>query len=103
MATGTATAYDSTNSTFSMTPSQYINLSRSVLPFPIFCFIDPDSPRWKNKKPVPTTGSTISIGGFLTKIKRGNDGQPLFEIELDSIAYLARQSTPSTSNIPNRT
>ena len=98
IATGTTTSYDSTNFTFSMMPTQYLNLSHSSLPFPIFSFIDPQSPKWKNKKPVPSTGSTISIGGFLTKIKRDDNNQPAFEIELDSIAYLARQSMASTSS-----
>jgi len=101
IASGITISYDNTNFTFSMTPTQYLNLSHSALPFPIFSFIDPESAKWKNKKPVPSTGSTISIGGFLTKIKRDDDNQPVFEIELDTIAYLARQSTASTSS-PNR-
>ncbi|KAF8954245.1 hypothetical protein BDZ97DRAFT_1928530 [Flammula alnicola] len=101
MATGATTAYDSVNLTFSMVPSQYINIPRTVLEFPISCFIDAESKKWKNKKPMPTTGSTISIGGFLTKIKRDADRQPTFEIELDNIAYLGRQSVTSAGNIAN--
>jgi len=89
MATGTVTTYDSANLTFLMTPSQYINLPHTTLEFPISCFIDPESKKWKNKKRMPITGSTISIGGFLVKIKWDTDRRPTFEIELDSIAYLA--------------
>jgi len=81
-----------------MAPSHYIGLLHAHAAFPISCFIDPESNKWKNKKPMPTLGSTISIGGFLVKVKRDDERQPTFEIELDVIAYLARQSTKSDSN-----
>ena len=98
MATGTTTTYNSSGLTFSMTPFHYIGLLHAHAAFPISCFIDPESNKWKNKKPMPTLGSTISIGGFLVKVKRDDERQPTFEIELDVIAYLARQSTKSDSN-----
>lgn len=45
------------------------------------------------------TGTTISVTGTLTRIKRDADHKPTFEIELENIAYLSRQSV--TSNNPS--
>jgi hypothetical protein len=100
IASGVTGEVDSANLTFNLNPSQYINLPHIVLDCPISCFIDSESKKWKNKKPMPITGTTISISGELTKIKRDFNRHPTFEIELDNIAYLGRQSGASsgTSN-----
>lgn len=102
IASGITQECDPTNFTFTLTPSQYINLAHTVLDCPISCFIDSESKRWKSKKPMPTTGTNISLSGTLTKIKRDINRKPTFELELDNIAYLAHQSGSST-NISNRT
>lgn len=97
VASGITENFDSANLTFTLTPSQYINLSHTVLDCPLSCFIDSESKKWKTKKPMPITGSTISITGMLNKVKRGFNHAITFEIELDSIAYLGRQSASLTS------
>jgi hypothetical protein len=51
---------------------------------------------------MPITGTTISVTGTLTKVKRGFNRTITFEIELDNIAYLNRQSGASTGS-SNRT
>ena len=56
----------------------------------------------KRKKPLAMTSSTISITGVLTKIKRGFNCSITFEIKLDNIAYLSRQSG-GPSGTSNRT
>jgi hypothetical protein len=98
IASGVTENFDSAHLTFALNPSQYINLPRSQLTCPISCFIDPESKKWKTKKPMPISGTTISVTGMLTKIKRDSDHHPIFEIELDNIAYLqiGRQSGGST-------
>jgi hypothetical protein len=56
LASGIADNIDLTNLTFTLSPSQYINLPHTVLDCPLSCFFDLDSKKWKNKKPMPTTG-----------------------------------------------
>jgi hypothetical protein len=97
IASGVTGDFDITNLTFTLTPSQYINLPHTVLECPVSCVIDSESKKWKNKKPIPITGSTISISGFLTKVKRDTNGKASFEIELDNIAYLGRQPAEGSS------
>jgi hypothetical protein len=102
IASGITGDFDSGALTFNLTPSQYINLPHTILTCPIYCFIDSESKKWKGRKPLPTTGTTVSVSGTLTKIRRDADRHPTFEIELDNIAYLSRQSpVPTTSS--NRT
>ena len=96
LASGITDNFDSPNLTFTLTPSQYINLSRTILDCPISCYFDSESKKWKGKKPMPVTGTTISVTGMLTKIKRGFNRTITLEIELDNIAYLNRQTTTST-------
>jgi hypothetical protein len=100
IASGVTGDFDSTNLTFTLNPSQYINLPRSILNCPISCFIDSESKKWKTKKPTPISGTTISVTGMLTKIKRDSNRRPTFEIELDNIAYLqvGRQSGTSSGS-----
>ena len=48
---------------------------------------------------MPTTGSLISVTGSLTKIKRGFNQKPTFQIEIDNVAYLNRSSgNPSSTS-----
>ena len=102
IASGITGECDSANLTFTLTPSQYINLPHTVLDCPISCFIDSESKKWKTKKPMPTTGTSISLSGFLMKIKRDINRKPSFEIELDNIAYLGHPSA-SSGTVSNRT
>jgi hypothetical protein len=97
IASGVVETFDSVNLTFDLTPSQYINLPHTALDCRLSCFFDPDSKKWQAKKPMPTSGSTVSITGILTKIKRGFDRKPTFVIEIDNIVYLTRLSGTSTS------
>ena len=101
VASGITRESDPTNLTFSLTPSQFVNLSHSVLDCPLSCYIDPESGKWGIKKPLPVIGSTISISGFLMKIERNADRQPTFVIKLDNIAYLSspyRQHGPASTS-----
>ena len=97
-ASGTSDEIDPASLTFNFTPSQFINLPHKVLDCLLTCFIDPDSKKWKNKKPLPTTGAMISVTGILTKIKRDSTHKIIFQVELDSIAYLPHQSGGTTSS-----
>ena len=45
---------------------------------------------------MPITGTTISVTGMLTNVKRGFNRTITLEIELDNIAYLNRQTGTST-------
>lgn len=94
---GTVDEFDTTKLTFILSPSQYINLTHTILDCRLLCFFDPESKKWQNKKPMPSTGSTVSVAGTLTKIKRTFKSRPTFEIEIDNIAYLNRSSGASSS------
>jgi hypothetical protein len=97
IASGIIDDIDPSNFTFSLNPSQYMNLPRAHSDCPLSCFFDPDSKKWKTKKPMPTTGSVISVIGFLTKIKCGFDHNLTFQVELDNIAYLNRSAANPNS------
>ena len=71
--------------------------------FPVVGYI-PDSPRYKNKKPVPWVKKFVSFGGYLTGISSSLDGETLterFRIEVDNIAFLGSYTplaaTPATA------
>jgi hypothetical protein len=97
IASGIVDNYDSSNFTFTLNPSQYINLSHTVLHCDIFCFFNPDSKKWRSKKPMPTTGSVTSVVGILTKIKRGFERKRTFQLELDNVAFLTPNRSSGTS------
>ena len=100
-ASGITDHFDSNNLTFTLMPTQYINLPHTVLDCPLLCFFDSNSKKWKSKKPLPTTGSPISksITGMLMKIKCDINRKPTFEIELDNIVYLSRLPGASSSRL----
>ena len=94
---GTVDEFDTNKLSFTLTPSQYINLTHTVLDCHLSYYFDPESKKWQNKKPMPTTGSTISVEGILMNVKRGFKRRPTFEVEIDSIAYFNRSSETSSS------
>ena len=94
---GTVDEFDTNKLSFTLTPSQYINLTRTILDCHLSYYFDPESKKWQNKKPMPTTGSTISVEGILTNVKRGFNHRLTFEVEIDNIAYFNRSSETSSS------
>ena len=94
---GTVNEFDTNKLSFTLTPSQYINLTHTVLDCHLSYYFDPESKKWQNKKPMPTTGSAISVEGILTNVKRGFNRRPTFEVEIDNIAYFNRSSETSSS------
>ena len=65
--TGNVSKFDIDNRSFTMTPTQYVVLTHSNLPFPIHAqFADSDSKkRWGADGPKVTVGTTITLGGTL--------------------------------------
>ncbi|KAJ7149358.1 hypothetical protein C8R46DRAFT_1230518 [Mycena filopes] len=69
--------------------------------FPIEGFI-PDSPRYKNKKPVPWVKRYISISGYLAGIASSLEGATLqerFRVEVDQIAFLGTQTSLASTPV----
>jgi len=90
--TGTVASFNADDHTFAMTPSQYIVLTHSSLPFPIHAhFANWDSKkRWGPDGPKVTVGSTITFGGLLERVvceRNINKRLELAEVEVTSIAY----------------
>ena len=101
--TGTVTRFDMENRSFTMTPTQYIALTRATSPFPIHGhFADSDSKkRWGADGPKVATGSTVTLGGSLQRVVREhNIDRPLefAQVEVNNIAYLGSTRGPATSS-----
>ena len=68
--TGTVTSFNADEHTFTISPTQYIVLSRTSLPFPIHAHFANSSStkRWGSEGPKVFVGSTITFGGLLEKV-----------------------------------
>ena len=68
--TGTVTSFDADEHTFTVSPTQYIVLSRTSLPFPIHAHFANSSStkRWGSEGPKVFVGSTVTFGGLLEKV-----------------------------------
>ena len=95
--TGTVTNFDVDDHTFTMTPSQYVVLTHSSLPFPIHAHFAnwSSKKRWGPEGPKVTVGTTITFGGVLETVVRERNIDRKFEfaeIEVVSIAYFGTRS-----------
>lgn len=100
--TGTVSTFDANAHTFTMTPSQYIVLTHSSLPFPIHArFANWDNKkRWGPDGPKVTIGTTITFGGFLERAvcERNIDRRLEFaDIEVTNIAYFGTRTNLTAS------
>lgn len=98
--TGTVDSFNSNDHTFTMTPSQYIVLTHSSLPFPIHGhFANWDSKkRWGPEGPKVTVGTTITFGGLLQTVvcERNIDKRLEYaEIEVTTISYFGSHNSPA--------
>ncbi|KAJ6623255.1 hypothetical protein B0H10DRAFT_2182921 [Mycena sp. CBHHK59/15] len=114
---GAVTRSDTNAATFTLDAEQYTSAfaeqakhaaetgtvftAKSV--FPVIGFF-PDSPRYKNKKPVPWVKRFVSFGGYLSGVSAALEGETLFErfrVEVDNIAFLGTYtplaSTPTST------
>lgn len=62
--TGTVTRFDADDHTFAMMLNQYIVLTHSLLPFPIYAHFT----NWDSKKRWGPDGSTITFGNLLERL-----------------------------------
>ncbi|KAJ7164037.1 hypothetical protein C8R43DRAFT_946832 [Mycena crocata] len=114
---GAVTRSDASSATFTLDAEQYtsafaeqakkasedssIVALKSVLP--VIGYI-PDSPRYKNKKPVPWVKKYVSFGGYLSGITASLEGETLFErfrVEVDNIAFLGTYTPTASTPAPN--
>lgn len=77
---------------FVVNADQYFTLLKTQVACVVNCAF-PDSPRWKNNKPIPTIGSFITVGGPLSTVCRGKEGQVLrYDLEIDTLSFLGKSA-----------
>ncbi|KAF8955969.1 hypothetical protein BDZ97DRAFT_1926038 [Flammula alnicola] len=98
--------------TFTLEIEQYISAlkdiknaaSKPIKPIaPILC-VFPDSPRFRNGKPVPYNKRFISASGFLVDVAYKNqsvDTVEYFTVTVDHIAFLGQANTNLNDALPN--
>ena len=94
--TGTITSFDADEHTFTMSPNQYIVLSRTSLPFPIYAHFANSSStkRWGSQGPKVFVRSTITFGGLFEKVVCEQTTKKKLEyaqVEVHHIAYFGTQ------------
>ena len=98
--TGTVSSFDADEHTFTMSPNQYIVLSRTSLPFPIYAHFANSSStkRWGPHGPKVFVGSTITFGGLFEKVvcDRTHEKRLKYaQVEVHYIAYFGTQGNLS--------
>jgi len=102
--------------TFDIDPEHYISIlkdvkakSKPLKPVaPISCFI-PDSPRYKQGKPVPYNRRYVAVSGFLTDVTHKPDSVDIvqrYQLKVENIVFLGQQSgatVPNSLDSPART
>jgi hypothetical protein len=58
--------------TFTINAQQYVTAMKALETFPVQCLI-PDLEKFKNYKPIPPKGKSVSVTGFLTGFERNDD------------------------------
>lgn len=101
--TGTVTSFDADEHTFTMSPNQYIVLSRTSLPFPIYAHFANSSStkRWGPQGPKVFVGSTITFGGLFEKVvceRTINRKLEYAQVEVHYIAYFGTQGNLATTS-----
>ena len=97
MITSNVSQFNPDDRSFTLTPTQYIILTHTTSPFPIWAhFADTNSKkRWGTDGLKVAIGSTITLGGSLQQIVRERNIDRTFEfaqVEVTTIAYLITQS-----------
>lgn len=89
-------------SCFDLDPAQYTSALKefkstnpTASTLPLHCII-PDSPRYKNKKPVPRVGTMVSFEGYLcSRMTNSETGQTeRFHIDIQNVNFMGRSSVP---------
>ncbi|KAF7372299.1 hypothetical protein MVEN_00090000 [Mycena venus] len=94
---GVPTNIDRDNATFDLNAEQYLHATRSSEAFPTQCII-PNSPKFKNYKPIPSKGKSVSVTGFLTGLERNEDKTvKYFIVDVDTVTFLGQ---PAGSTAP---
>lgn len=80
--------------TFDVDAEQYTVVLKANVSCPIHCMII-DSPRWGKKKPKPSIGTFITVGGFLDTVVRAETGEVTqYEMSVDFVSFLGRSTYP---------
>ena len=102
LTSGLIHASNENESYIKLAPEQYVSFLRNSTPKPNFPFrcVFKDSPRWGANKPKPTVGTYVTVGGFVEKVSRAEDGAVLnFDVEAEKVVYLGKALTmPTTSH-----
>lgn len=110
---GTVNKSDDKNC-FDLDPAQYTSAlkelkgtSPTASTLPLHCVI-PDSPRYKNKKPIPRVSTMVSFEGYLcSRVTNSETGKTeRFRIDIDHVNFMGRptvpQPTPETGPYSSR-
>ena len=99
--TGCVSTFNSEDRSFTITPTQYVGLTRAASPFPIHAhFADSNSKRWGVDGPKVAVGSTITIGGSFQRIVREHTIDRALEfaqVEVSNIAYVVGRGSNLSS------
>jgi len=107
---GVAAKIDMKNGTFEMEISQWVSALREIRPTEgitqaggslfVSCSF-PDTPRYKQRKPVPKKGTYVAIEGFLRNIVKKEDEFPeKFLIEVETIAFCGQATVSPKTEAP---
>jgi hypothetical protein len=78
--------------TFTINAQQYVTATKALETFPVQCLI-PDSEKFKNYKPIPAKGKSVSVTGFLTGVERNDDKTvKYFLIDVETVTFLGQAS-----------
>ncbi|KAF8973655.1 hypothetical protein BDZ97DRAFT_1912130 [Flammula alnicola] len=109
---GMATNCQKDAGTFTLEIEQYISAlkdiknaaSKPIKPIALILCVFPDSPRFRNGKPVPYNKRFISASGFLVDVAYKNqsvDTVEYFTVTVDHIAFLGQANTNLNDALPN--
>jgi hypothetical protein len=107
--TGVAMAVSKAEATFELNVEQYISCpksdpstkqagGRSKPTTRFFCHI-PDSPKYRSGKPMPGNNRWVTIGGYVTGVRRSSDNSEVeqFQIKVENLAFCGAYTPPANS------
>jgi hypothetical protein len=78
--------------TFTINAQQYVTVMKVLETFPVQCLIS-DSEKFKNYKPIPAKGKSVSVTGFLMGVERNDDKtMKYFLIDGETVTFLGQES-----------
>ncbi|KAJ7707261.1 hypothetical protein B0H14DRAFT_3643653 [Mycena olivaceomarginata] len=78
--------------TFTINAQQYVTATKALETFPVQ-FLIPDPEKFKNYKPIPAKGKSVSVTGFLTGVERNDDKTvKYFLIDVETVTFLGQAS-----------